>query len=78
METKWLLKKKLNIQAGNDYFGKKKDIYKKSLIANVNDLSKYKNDDNDDDDWVKTDIEKREESFLKSIVNFFQSNLNKK
>jgi hypothetical protein len=58
---------------------KKKDIYKKSLIANVNDLSKYKNDDNDDDDdWVKTDIEKREESFLKSIVNFFQSNLNKK
>ena len=77
--NKVAIEKKLNIQAGNDYFGKKKDIYKKSLIANVNDLSKYKNDDDDDDDdWVKTDIEKREESFLKSIVNFFQSNLNKK
>ena len=65
--------KKLNIQAGNGYFGQKKYKYKDSRIANVNDLSKYPSDD-----WVKTDIEAREKLFLESTVGFFHSNLNKK
>ena len=65
--------KKLNIQAGNGYFGQKKNKYKDSPIANVNDLSKYPSDD-----WVKTDIEAREKLFLESIVGFFHSNLHKK
>jgi uncharacterized protein with ParB-like and HNH nuclease domain len=65
--------KKLNIQAGNGYFGQKKNKYKDSPIANVNDLSKYPSDD-----WVKTDIEARENLFLESIVGFFHSNLHKK
>jgi hypothetical protein len=65
--------KKLNIQAGNGYFGQKKNKYKDSPIANVNDLSKYPSDD-----WVKTDIEAREKLFLESIVSFFHSNLHKK
>lgn len=65
--------KKLNIQAGNGYFGQKKNKYKDSPIANVNDLSKYPSDD-----WVQTDIEAREKLFLESIVSFFHSNLDKK
>ena len=65
--------KKLNIQAGNGYFGQKKNKYKESPIANVNHLSKYQSDD-----WVKTDIEVREKLFLESIVDFFHSNLNKR
>jgi len=65
--------KKLNIQAGNGYFGQKKNKYKDSPIANVNDLSKYPSDD-----WVNTDIEAREKLFLESIVGFFRSNLHKK
>lgn len=65
--------KKLNIQAGNGYFGQKKNKYKDSPIANVNDLSKYPSDD-----WVKADIEAREKLFLESIVGFFHSNLYKK
>lgn len=59
--------------AGNGYFGQKKNKYKDSPIANVNDLSKYPSDD-----WVKTDIEAREKLFLESIVGFFHSNLHKK
>jgi uncharacterized protein with ParB-like and HNH nuclease domain len=65
--------KKLNIRAGNDYFGQKKNKYKDSPIANVNDLSKYPSDD-----WVKADIQEREKLFLESIVGFFHSNLYKK
>ena len=65
--------KKLNIQAGNGYFGLKKNKYEDSSIANVNELSKYPSND-----WVKTDIEAREKLFLESIVGFFHSNLNKK
>ena len=65
--------KKLNIQAGNGYFGQKKNkYYKYSPIANVKYLSEYPSDD-----WVKTDIEAREKLFLESIVDFFHSNLNK-
>ena len=68
--NKVAINKKLNIQAGNGYFGQKKIKYASSSIANVIDLARYPNDD-----WTKADIEAREKSFIKTIVDFFQVNL---
>ena len=62
--------KKLNIQAGNGYFGQKKKKYSGSPIANVCDLA-----NNPKDDWTKDDIEEREKSFLSTLVGFFDSSL---
>jgi uncharacterized protein with ParB-like and HNH nuclease domain len=64
--------KKLNIQAGNGYFGKKKNKYKESNIASVLELSKLAQDD-----WLKEDIENREKRFHKTIMDFFSSLLSK-
>lgn len=68
--NKVAIEKKLNIQAGNGYFGKKKQHYEKSKIAAVNELSKHPVND-----WVKTDIETRESAFLREITQFFATNL---
>jgi len=68
--NKVAINKKLNIQAGNGYFGQKKIKYAGSPIANVRDLAHYSNDD-----WTKADIEDREKSFIETIVDFFQQNL---
>ncbi len=65
--NKVILEKKLNIQAGNGYFGVKKNRYANSKIANVIDLANYPKDD-----WVKTDIEQREEDFKENITSFFK------
>lgn len=62
--------KKLNIQAGNGYFGQKKIKYLASQIGDVRELSEYPRDD-----WAKGDIEARERSFLAKIVKFFTQNL---
>ena len=62
--------KKLNIQAGNGYFGQKKKKYLNSAIADVHDLAVYPRDD-----WMKEDIEAREKDFLDNIVSFIRSNL---
>lgn len=62
--------KKLNIQAGNGYFGQKKVKYAGSAIANVSELSHYPGND-----WTKDDIEAREQAFLATMVQFFHSNL---
>lgn len=62
--------KKLNIQAGNGYFGQKKIKYTGSAIADVCELASYQKDD-----WTKEDIEAREKSFIDKIVTFFHSNL---
>lgn len=68
--NKIIFEKKLNIQAGNGYFGVKKQKYKISKIANVLELSNYfKND------WVKLDIEERENKFKDTILKFFKENL---
>ena len=48
------LEGKINIQAGNGYFGRKKEKYKKSQISLVKKLSQYPKND-----WVKEDIERR-------------------
>ena len=68
--NKVILEKKLNIQAGNDYFGRKKERYKDSKIADVHDLSDYPKDD-----WLKDDIKKREKEFITRIITFFKSEL---
>lgn len=68
--NKIVFEKKLNIQAGNGYFGVKKQKYSLSKIACVNDLSiYYKND------WVKEDIEERELKFKENLLSFFKQQL---
>lgn len=68
--NKVVFEKKLNIQAGNGYFGVKKQKYGLSKIATVLDLANYHKND-----WVKSDIEEREVKFKENIINFFKSNL---
>ena len=62
--------KKLNIQAGNGYFGQKKRKYVSSNIQNVKDLSVYPKED-----WVKSDIENRENDFREKVIAFFKTYL---
>jgi uncharacterized protein with ParB-like and HNH nuclease domain len=68
--NKVAIEKKLNIQAGNNYFGNKKNKYAKSSIESVKQLAFYPKDD-----WNKEDIENREKDFLSDIVSFFKKNL---
>jgi hypothetical protein len=68
--NKVVFEQKLNIQAGNGYFCKKKEKYAESEIANVMDLSKLKQKD-----WVKGDIEKREKFFCNTIIDFIKNEL---
>jgi uncharacterized protein with ParB-like and HNH nuclease domain len=68
--NKVVFEQKLNIQAGNGYFGRKKKKYEESKIANVIDLSKLKQDD-----WVKKDIEERENRFCNIIIEFIKKEL---
>jgi hypothetical protein len=70
--NKVAIEKKLNIQAGNGYFGIKKLKYSQSKIKDVNDLSIYQSDD-----WAQADIIKREESFLDQLTKYFESCLTK-
>ena len=69
--NKIVFEKKLNIQAGNGYFGIKKQKYGLSKIACVLDLSTYYKND-----WVKEDIEKREIKFKENLISFFKAQLN--
>jgi len=69
--NKVAFEKKLNIQAGNGYFGRKKVKYAASIIAEAKKLSSHPNDD-----WHKADINTREQEFLDSIMTFFSANLN--
>jgi hypothetical protein len=69
--NKIVFEKKLNIQAGNGYFGKKKDRYSSSKIAVVLELSNYPKSD-----WLKEDIEKREDEFKSRILDFLKKHLN--
>lgn len=68
--NKIIFEKRLNIQAGNNYFGKKKDKYKESDIVEVISLSKY-----EQNDWLKEDIEKRNDEIIDRLYDFFRSNL---
>ena len=68
--NKVILEKKLNIQAGNGYFGVKKQRYAQSNIASVIDLSNYHKSD-----WMKEDIEAREAQFKTTLIEFFKGQL---
>ncbi len=68
--NKIIFEKKLNIQAGNGYFGVKKNRYSQSKIASILDLSRYHKSD-----WVKEDIEERETKLKTVILDFFASQL---
>jgi uncharacterized protein with ParB-like and HNH nuclease domain len=68
--NKIVLEKKLNIQAGNGYFGIKKQKYASSKIACVRELSSYSKND-----WLKEDIEERETNFKDRLVVFFREQL---
>jgi uncharacterized protein with ParB-like and HNH nuclease domain len=68
--NKIVFEKKLNIQAGNGYFGVKKQKYGLSKIACVLDLSVYHKND-----WVKEDIEARELTFKSTLIDFFKVQL---
>lgn len=68
--NKMWLEKKENIQAGNGYFGKKKEIYKKSKFSEAKDLAKYPKDD-----WLKEDIEERDKKIYRRLLKFFKENI---
>lgn len=69
--NKVVIEKKINIQAGNGYFGNKRLRYAHSAIANVLDLSQYPNAD-----WLEEDIAGREENFKTRLIRFFTDNQN--
>jgi uncharacterized protein with ParB-like and HNH nuclease domain len=68
--NKVVIEKKINIQAGNNYFGIKKIKYNESKISNVSELGTYKKND-----WTKDDILERNEEFINAIFSFFKENL---
>lgn len=68
--NKILFEKRLNIQAGNNYFNNKKLHYSKSKIANVIELSNYSNPD-----WLKSDIIERENIIITDLIEYFKLNL---
>jgi uncharacterized protein with ParB-like and HNH nuclease domain len=70
--NKIVLEKKLNIQAGNGYFGEKKKRYSTSKIETIKELSNYSKND-----WTKIDIEERENKFITEIIFFIETNVNK-
>lgn len=66
--NKMFLEKKLNIQAGNGYFNKKKEIYKDSYFIEARDLAA-----SSQKDWLKCDIEKRNKQIYDAFSKFFTS-----
>lgn len=63
--------KRLNIQAGNGYFGEKKQKYVQSPIVEVQKLA-----DHDSNDWLKEDIERRRDDLCERLIAFFTKYLN--
>ena len=68
--NKVVFEKKLNIQAGNGYFGIKKQRYSLSSISTVIKLSNYSTND-----WLKHDIEQRESEFKNTLIEYFRANI---
>ena len=71
------LEYKLNILAGNKYFGEKKKIYlgenpdyEKSKVMDIIDIA-----NTDKSDWNQEDIKKRDKEFINIIYNFFKESL---
>lgn len=70
--NKVAIEKKLNIQAGNGYFGNKKSKYLQSRIEDVLVLGKYPKND-----WMQADIDDREVKFLNEIIKYFEIQIGK-
>lgn len=68
--NKVVCEKKLNIQAGNGYFGLKKIRYAQSKIQAILDLSALAQND-----WMKQDIEQREIAIQNRLISFFKEYL---
>jgi len=68
--NKVVIEKRLNIQAGNGYFGQKKIKYSKSKIANVQELAALETND-----WSRDELLARDKEFKERIINFFKSEL---
>lgn len=70
--NKIVFEKRLNIQAGNNYFLQKKKKYNESKVKVVLDLAEAQQSD-----WKKEDIVERERVFQTTICNFFKSQIDK-
>ncbi|MBX7489995.1 DUF262 domain-containing protein [Helicobacter turcicus] len=66
--NKMLLEKKENIEAGNGYFHKKKERYKNSYYVEAQDLA-----NSTQKDWLKEDIQKRDEQIYQRFAEFFKA-----
>ena len=63
--------KRLNIRAGNGYFGEKKRNYITSKIKEVQDLTT----NHTSDDWLPADIESRRDEVRTRLITFYKQNL---
>ncbi|RDU60622.1 DUF262 domain-containing protein [Helicobacter sp. MIT 14-3879] len=70
--NKTLLEKKQNIQAGNEYFTRKKPQYLESNFLEMKHLGS-----SNKTNWTKEDIETRNEEIYKRLKEFFEKNLTK-
>ncbi|HDX3382062.1 TPA: DUF262 domain-containing protein [Campylobacter jejuni] len=68
--NKMWLEKRLNIKASNNYFDDKKEKYKESKFLEAQELSQSAKND-----WLKQDIEKRNEEIYNRLVDFFKQNI---
>ncbi|MBW3940668.1 DUF262 domain-containing protein [Neisseria meningitidis] len=66
--NKIVFEKRLNIQAGNGYFGKKKEQYQKSDIVEVRELA-----GENANDWLPSDIQKRQQQIVDRLKQFFDN-----
>ncbi|MCE3040285.1 DUF262 domain-containing protein [Helicobacter anatolicus] len=68
--NKMWLEKRLNIKAGNNYFDEKKEKYKESNFLEAQELSRITKND-----WLKEDIETRNEEIYQRLRKFFEENI---
>ncbi len=66
--NKIAIEQRLNIQASNGFFSKKKEAYSLSNIAEVKCLTSYAN-------WGKNEIDERNDSLINRLKTFFETNL---
>lgn len=64
------LEKRLNIKASNNYFDDKKDKYAKSKFLEAQEIARRPQND-----WLKEDIEKRNDDIYNRLKSFFEKNL---
>lgn len=65
--NKIVMEKKLNIQAGNNYFSHKREKYSASKIAEVKELGLVERND-----WTKEDVQQRKDAVIEEVLKFFE------